>query len=410
MDKRSRNILYLFGIFMIVIMVVEITRPQPINWKASYSSQDKIPFGMYILHQEIEELLEVSDFENVNESCYTYLLNTYLSDENHQKKAYFFVNNYLYFDDEETFALLDFVEAGHMAFLSAKHFSGKLRDTLKIETHTSYHYEEIAIKTKLYSASFSDDTTTFKRGVNQSYFTHIDTLNTTALGYYLPTEKNFTTTYTESGEFTPEVALNYIKIPHGNGYFFIHTLPEAFTNYYLLNGNHAYASRVLSHFDVEHLLWDDYKKSGRKFIESPMRFVLSETTLKWAYYITIVSLILFVLYKGKREQRIIPVREPLKNTTGEFTKTIGDLYFQHRDYSNLIAKKNSYFLERVRSQFYLNTTVLDETFAEKLAQKKGKSKEDVIKLVQLLRRMKEKTLHTEEDLISLNQEIEKFEH
>lgn len=407
MDKRSRNILLLFGIFLVIIMIVEATRPQPVNWRPSYSLQDKIPFGSYILHQEIQDILNVAPVENINQSCFIYLIGNDYPAASNKKMTYFFVNDYLYFDEEESEALLDFVHEGHMAFLSAKHFSGILKDTLHIDTYTNYHFEETEATAKLYTTTYSEASTTFKKRFHQSYFTKIDTLNSKALGYFSPSEKSTTTTLDK--EFRPEVELNFIKVPHGKGYFYLHTLPEAFSNYYLLNGNANYASQVLSHLETDHLLWDEYKKSGRRFIETPMRFVLSESSLKWAYYLSIVGLVLFVIYKGKREQRIIPVREPLENTTVEFTKTIGDLYFQHRDYSNLIAKKITYFLERIRSQFYLNTTILDDSFAEKLAQKKGKNKEDVYTLVRLLQQLKDKNHHTEEDLISLNREIEKFE-
>ena len=69
------------------------------------------------------------------------------------------------------------------------------------------------------------------------------------------------------------------------------------------------------------------------------RQILQSQALKWAFYMTLISLILFVIFRGKRTQRIIPVIDPLKNATLDFTKTIGDLYYQPVSYTHLDVYK-----------------------------------------------------------------------
>ncbi|MCR9183306.1 MAG: DUF4350 domain-containing protein [Flavobacteriaceae bacterium] len=434
MDNRSRNILYLFGIFLTVIIFIEILRPQPVNWNPSYTSEDKIPFGGFVLHQELQELMSVNEISTVKESPYTYLIEKSEPLESNSRVAYFFINNYLNFDAEETSALLDFVEKGNIAFIAATFMVGDLIDSLKIKTYTENVYSEREHKAIFQSPQFENQFGVFKRGVSKTYFTQIDTLNTTVLGHFENSDVE------QSDEEKKEIdagidrllgkdhedqtnekiieesknlekidQINFIKIPRGDGYFYVHTIPQAFSNYYLLNGNDSYAAKALSHFDANSILWDDYKKSGRRFIETPMRYILSEAPLKWAYYLTAIGILLFVLFKGKREQRIIPVIKPLENTTVEFTKTIGDLYFQNKNYSNIINKKIVYFLERVRTKFYIDTQKIDSAFAEKLATKNNKSKESVIELINLINHLKQKQYHTEADLIALNNKLEKFE-
>jgi cation transport regulator ChaC len=139
-----------------------------------------------------------------------------------------------------------------------------------------------------------------------------------------------------------------------------------------------------------------------------MRFVLDQAPLTWAYYVLIGGLLIFVLFKGKREQRIVEVIEPLENTSVEFTKTIGDLYFQHKDYSNIIAKKITYFLETLRSKYYVNTNEITEDFIKKLALKSGNTLEKTQKLMHLIKHLKEKSVHSEADLLELNKQIEAF--
>ena len=199
-------------------------------------------------------------------------------------------------------------------------------------------------------------------------------------------------------------------MPYGtnNGAFYIHTNPFAFTNYHMLNDKEDYAATVLSYLPKQPIIWDNYYKSGRKIITSPLRFVLQNQALKWAFYIALLSLIMFVVFKGKRTQRIIPIVEPLKNATLDFTKTIGDLYYQHSDFTNIIKNKIQYFLEQIRAKYYLNTNELSESFISKLAIKSSNKKEDTKALINFIVYLKSKSNHTENDLIQLNNLIEKF--
>ena len=139
-----------------------------------------------------------------------------------------------------------------------------------------------------------------------------------------------------------------------------------------------------------------------------MRYIFNQKPLRWAYYVLIVGLILFVIFRAKREQRIIEVVKPLENTSIEFTRTIGQMYFQHKDFGNIIAKKINYFLEIVRSKFYLDTNELSETFTEKLALKSGNNLERTKKLIRTINHQKSKAFHSEADLLELNKLLEDF--
>src|SRR5690606_11915376 len=228
-------------------------------------------------------------------------------------------------------------------FISSRSIGYILGDSLKIESTSNYNILEEEIHPKFFSPTLKQDSLpAYKKGVFKTYFTKIDTLKTTALGYY-------------DREDSAIGELNYVKVNFGKGQFLIHNLPEAFSNYYLLKNNEQYAGSVFSYIDADKIYWDEYLKSGRKVVTSPMRFVLDQAPLTWAYYVLNGGLLIFVLFKGKREQRIVEVIKPLENTSVEFTKTIGDLYFQHKDFSDIIAKKITYFMESLRSKYYLNT-------------------------------------------------------
>jgi hypothetical protein len=392
LDKRSKRVLWVFGIALLGIVITELVRPKPIDWRASYISTDKIPFGGFVLFEEAPTLFKNAEIEKIDKDPYEFLTDSTYA----QNSAYIFINDEIFFDERQTDEILKYVENGNTVFIASRSIGYILRDSLGIESTANYNILEEEIRPQFFSPSLKQDSLpAFKKGVFKASFNEIDTLKTTALGYYENSESAL-------GD------LNYVKVNFGKGQFLLHNLPEAFSNYYLLKGNEQYAANVLSYIDADKIYWDEYLKSGRKVVTSPMRFVLDQAPLTWAYYVLIGGLLIFVLFKGKREQRIVEVIEPLENTSVEFTKTIGDLYFQHKDYSNIIAKKITYFMETLRSKYYLNTTEITEDFIKKLALKSGNTLEKTQKLMHLIKHLKEKSVHSEADLLELNKQIEAF--
>lgn len=392
LDKRSKKILIVFALAVLAIIITETLRPKPINWRPSFTAFDKAPLGSYVLFQELELLYSKSKLEKIKGDPYQFL-----KDSTYQtNSAYVFINDYLNFDKQQFQVLKDYAANGNTVFLSAREFGVFFEDSLKIATRQDYGFLEEEIETSFFNTNIKQDSLPkFKKAIYKTTFNSIDTLQTKALGYFKTDNKN-----------TEE--LNLITIPYEKGTFIFHTLPEAFSNYYMLQGNQQYASQVLSHLTANHLYWDTYLKSGRKVVDSPMRYIFNQLPLKWAYYILMLGLLLFILLKGKREQRIIKVIEPLQNTSIEFTKTISDMYFQHKDFGNINAKKITYFLETIRSKYYLNTTTLDTKFIQKLALKSNNSLEKTQNLIRLIHQLKEKIVHTEQDTIALNKHIEDF--
>jgi hypothetical protein len=116
-----------------------------------------------------------------------------------------------------------------------------------------------------------------------------------------------------------------------------------------------------------------------------------------------------MIFNAKRKQRIIPIQKPLTNSSIDFARTIGNLYYQEGSYQNIIDKKIIYFLEKIRTDYHLDTTVLNEDFIRKLQQKTAKNLVDVQDLVKLIQyHQKGKHQSVVEDLIHLNTAIERI--
>lgn len=396
MDKRSKIALYVIGAVIVFMMIAEVTKPKPLNWRDSYSASDKIPLGCYILFNELETFSD-GEVLTSERTVYEYLKNV----DTTTSKSLVLINNYLSFDREGSKALMDFAEKGNTVFISGNYFYGTIVDSLNVSIVRQYNdFFKKESEHRFTSPSLKKNNRLFKDVIENSHFSSLDTLNTTILG----------TVTLADDDGIEETHPNFIKIDVGEkgGQFVMHTNPFAFTNYHLMLDKADYAATVLSYLPKQQIIWDNNYKSGRKVITSPLRFILSNKALKWAFYISMFGLILFVIFRGKRTQRIIPVINKLENATVDFTRTIGELYYQHGDYTNIVQKKIRFFLEFVRSNYYLDTNQLNQSFIEKLAVKSSNTKEDAKALVDYLVFLKSKSQHTEQELIELNKKIEHF--
>jgi len=401
MDRKSKIVIALFALVVLGIIITEMVRPKPINWRPSYTAVDKIPFGCYVLYSELPNIFPNSSIETVQESVYDALVerDTLLSSN------YILINEYVDLDEQETHQLLDYVHQGNTVFMAATGFGWPLMDTLNISIGSDYSLKEGTAVLNLTHSNFNTKKFELSRGIFNSHFTSVDSTSTTILGHITYTKENFLEGQPDEKVTKP----NFIKTRFGKGNFIINTTPQAYSNYYMLKGNQDYASYTFSYLeDNQQLFWDNYKKAGRIIIDSPMRFVLTQASLKWAYYLSILGILVFVLFRGKREQRIIPVIEPLKNSSVEFAQAVGSLYHQNKDYTDLIHKKINYFLAHLRSRYHIDTGTLSEKTIQVLASRAGKSMEETKGLIEFILHLKQKKAHTEQDSIELNKKINAF--
>ncbi|WP_456314210.1 DUF4350 domain-containing protein [Pseudomonas shirazensis] len=402
MSKSIKIYIAILVFIFAIILIAGRNQPKPIDWRPTYSVNDKIPYGLYVFDKEINGILKKQKIERVSAiTPYEFLDSKYIPDtiegKYKIKGTFFNIAEYGNIDDQSITELFYFVSHGNSAFLSMKTLPQSLMDSLKIEISTSFPNEKT---TSVWLANKGLNSK--KYGINEHeignyYFSKIDTLNTTVLGYQGNKNKK---------------QINYIKVPYINGYFYLHTQPSAFTNYQLLKkDNYQYAQSVLSYIPKNDVFWYTKGQNSESISDSPLRYILSQPALRWALYLSLIGILIFIIFNAKRKQRIVPILKPLPNLTLDFTKTIGNLYYQEGDHDNIIDKKIIYFLERIRNEYLIDTTKLDDDFIKKLHHKSGKEENDIRELVFLINEHR-KSYHgsLEEDLIRINNAIEKVLH
>jgi hypothetical protein len=105
---------------------------------------------------------------------------------------------------------------------------------------------------------------------------------------------------------------------------------------------------------------------------------------------------------------MIPAVAALRNSSLDFVKTIGRLYYQRKDNLNLANKMAAHFLGYVRAKYNLPTSLLDAGFAEKLSYKSGYEKKLVKDIVDHIKVTQQQQTLSDDGLLLLNEKIEAF--
>ena len=199
---------------------------------------------------------------------------------------------------------------------------------------------------------------------------------------------------------------------HGKGKLYIHAGPPiAFTNYYLKKDPKVrdYAATILSYLPKDRpTVWFATSTQERVSSSDALIFIMSQPQLRIAWWLLLLGFLLYLLFKGKRQQRIIPVIEKPKNTTVEFAQSVSSLYYQEGNATDMVQKKITYFLDQVRQRYYMDTQQINEDFAQKLYNKSGKDKTLVENIVQTIVHFGKNQQAQEETLTQMDKWIDEF--
>ncbi len=371
--------------------MAELNRPKPINWKVTISKDDKNPYGGYILYDRLKDVFPSSTIISQQEPVYNILHNKEV-----QNAAYILVGPFFGAPETDVKELLKFAEKGNYVFLSASEVSKKLMDTLGLnrQEFTEFFSKDSTTLNLVNPSLRSDTNYGFKKFAVDDTFSELRKDDSTVILGVTHTNKP-----------------NFVKVNIGSGAFYVHASPLCFSNYFMLfNNNHDYVSKAVSYLpkDVQTIYWDEYYKGGRSGPKTPLRFFLGNEWLRWALRISIIGMILYVLVEMKRRQRIIPIIEPLRNTTLDFVRTVAGVYFGQKDNRSIANNKFQYWMQHVRKRYYIQTTVLDGEFVKHLSKKSGVDEQQVQQIVDVYEEVRSSRNVTDAKLLQLNKRIEHF--
>ena len=376
--KGSRWFIIFIVAFLLVMFAVEYHLPKKFVWTPTFSHYDEQPLGCALF----DSLLSSSLPNGYSISKETFYQMEGDTTDNGNKGILVIANN-LSMVEADVNALLKMAKRGNKIMLVSNNYPKYLEDTLRFYC-TYSHFSAAAFK-KYASSIFRKDSiywiadSVYSRQLYRcypqfcnSYFRSYDSLPVRKLA-----EKDM-----GSG------ALAIVR-PWGKGEIILVSTPLLFTNYGALDGNNVnYIFRLLSQMGQLPIVRSEgYVKATAQVQQSPFRYLLAHQPLRWALYLTMITILLFMIFTAKRRQRAIPVvREPA-NKSLEFTELIGTLYFQKKDHVDLIRKKFAYLAEVLRREIQVDIEEVadDKRSFERIARKTGMDTEDIAKFIHEVR-------------------------
>lgn len=367
-------------------------------FRETYNKTDTKPFGANIAYRQIKEMYALSKSKDVQGDFIDFWRN--MSDTN---AVYFLVAPVLHVNNEEVDAMMDYVEAGNDLIISSAEFDELLLDRIDCkEMFIAPRYQEIMGKMK--------NTAVYKTVKPNRRFEY----------YYYPFENYF---HSYDSSKTKVLGYNDLKQPnslvyfHGTGRLFMQCEPRAVSNYFLLkHNNFEYLQQLLlyAHPAPQQVYWDDYyyklnyRKNDGKRDFSTFSELMKHPPLVYAFWISLALLLLYILFGGKRVQRIITQIKPNENTSLTFTETVGRLYLQKRDNKNIADKMITYFNEYIRNTYFLNTNHINDGFVTVLSRKSGLPKEQVDALYRSITATQGTAVVSDYQLLNLQDQIQNF--
>lgn len=378
MNRRTLNIiLIMLGVLGALLLIVfAFNDEKTYSWNENFMASSDQPYGTKFMKELLEEFREGKFVIRQKNS-----LGQILDDEDLKKNTnYVFIGESLFLSKEDAEKLKNFIYEGNNAFVAAKEIPEFVADIYAAECGSVVMLEDNRQRTpemNFYHPSFHR-----KFGYRYSYrYIYEDSeYNWRVFSSILFCDS--TKALTPIGYLEPD-QINFLRIPHGRGFLYLHSNPAAFTNYFLIQKEKMeYAAAIFSHLEGENTIWEEFGKvpmmgGGEDGLNSPLYYIMQQPSLKYAWWMIVAGALFYVVFAAKRTQRVIPVLEAKTNTSLEFVRMIAALHFQNKNHMDMARKKMKYFLYFIRSKYGIHGQPVTEDMIARLAEKSKVPIQDV---------------------------------
>jgi len=320
-----------------------------------YSEKSVQPYGTHIMHEVLTSYFPDYKLKDIRKG-----LAEDLPESAYSRDNYVFIGEALFLDSTDNEHLLDFVYRGNTALISSKTIPYELisRITdLSCDDYAWRDYGYITDTTGILSLSLPDSGHEARyyyarKNVITSYNWHFFDQETVC------NQEDFHTLGRLNGSYPNFVLFNY-----GEGRFLLHTTPIAFSNFSLLRTDtRLYAERAMSFLSEGNIYWDATSRvpesvgrtrnnTGDREETGILTYILKQKSLAWAWYLLLGASLLWIAFRARRRQRVIPVLKPVENASYEFISTIADMHFQEKSYKSVSKQAFRHFLQHLRDRY-----------------------------------------------------------
>lgn len=393
MSKQLKIALIFFIIVLTALMLwllggsekeEEIRRPYVSdNWEIKFQANEKDPYGLYLFTTLLQAHIDTN--KNIYSVKNWIELDTLTSKK--EKATLVFVGNQFGLQNHEIDTILSKVEKGSDLFLSYNVLTNNINERIFKKQELSYDY--------------ADSVNVF---VGKSRFTQFYLYQNDTVAYswkaFLEVEPK-DSVYRSLSSFM-EMS-NFLRIKHGKGFIYVHTNPEFFFNYQLKRPDgYRYSAFVLNQFSKDRPVYllelgrlldnygsedtDEQEGTAGKKDDSYLQFLLKSPALMVAMGLTLFGLIIFLLFRSKRLQPIVPYIPLKKNMSLEFADTIASIYAAKQYPYGLLQVQRKNFMDTIQKHFFVDLTRKEtdrERELQMLAQKSTVSIDEIKELLAL---------------------------
>lgn len=166
----------------------------------------------------------------------------------------------------------------------------------------------------------------------------------------------------------------------GKGKICFHYVPYLFTNIASEQEGFLphYQSVVKSMSKNDILFIDPTMTEDSDKSQSPLQYILQEPSFKWAYYLSWVTALVFLIMGAKRINPPIPIVPKKKNDMIKYVKTISRLFQKNEAHHVMGKKMENNFFKYVNAKYFLHRE--DPDFWERLATKSRIDKAHIFRI------------------------------
>lgn len=369
--------------WMLICTIFMTSCVQPTNWEITYDHNGKEPYGTYLFYKALPEYFPSSSI--LYQKSNTSFEEIPFSEE---PRLFIHVGQNIQLTNDESEALKNSITNGATVMLAANSIDTQLLNQLGIKQLEKYG----ANKFQLSITPFSDSVT-------------IDNPNIETNNIFDMTEVS------DSSEIVGYLNnnINAFGYSYGKGSIILCSTPELFTNISMLGNGKKYIEQLLgliNNKQYQQVYFSSYINHNSQVTN--ISLLWQYPAFRWAIIVLIIGIIVLLLFETKRRQRIIPEIKQQQNNTLDFIATLGLLYYNEKNLNDLGEKKLMYFLEYVRSTYFLDTRNLNQEFFERLKIKSNIPEENIEILAKIIQKIRQKYTLTEADIIALDQNIKLF--
>ena len=377
---KNRNIIPYLIIFIFLAILISgfiyLRAYTPkYQWSENLTKTNENPYGISILYNLTKESRPKEKFHEIKNDNFDFFL------ESKKNTSYVYIGSNYFIDSLNIQSILNYVWNGNKAFIAtSRNIERFVYYWFKDSITGTYNYLE---KDTIHTTLFLPDT--LKASIYTFYYQFLKQTSNYPWHYFdtvflqqFPDHSLKILSRIENGK--PD----FISIDLGDGTLYLHSNPIFLSNYHLIRKEtFLYLQTVWNEVLSDEIFWDSFssnmfnKTSFIHLKDSPLRFILKHKSLRWAWFILLISILLFVLIQSKRKQATIPLIAKKENNTLDYAKAIGALYFQAKGHRTITMEMMNPLYSFIKTRYQI---------------KVGKEREKIVKNLSKLSGIKENTL------------------